>query len=250
MRRYVSLNDAYQDILRDILDHPDYVSSPRGMPCREKLDYGFKILEPSSSPISTRDPERNIKIAEYSEKEKKLYASLSNRVEDFAKASKFWEKLANADGTINSAYGHLIWGNSSHGNLRYEKYGYMRTPWSWCVQALKADKDTRQAIMRFSLPEHFWIGNKDFTCTLHGDWQIRSDQLHLSMVMRSQDAVKGFVYDAPWFCSLMDKMLEELKTTYPNLTKGTYTHFVHNLHIYEKDILTVKRMLGYTWLEQ
>ena len=56
--------------------------------------------------------------------------------------------------------------------------------------------------------------------------------------------VKGAVYDWPWFCSLMDQMVEELKPVYPNLTKGYYTHTTHSLHIYERDLKTVQKMLG------
>ena len=118
------------------------------------------------------------------------------------------------------------------------------TPWEWAKESLLADKDTRQAIIRFNLPEHCWIGNKDFTCTLTGNFLIRDDKLLLTMVMRSNDVVYGLAYDLPWFCSLMDKMLEELKPTYPNLQKGTYTHFAHSLHMYDKDESTIKSMLG------
>ena len=66
----------------------------------------------------------------------------------------------------------------------------------------------------------------------------------MTTVMRSNDLVLGLVYDLPWFCSLMDKMIDELIPYYPNLTKGHYTHSVHSLHIYEKDEDKVKKMLG------
>jgi thymidylate synthase len=64
--------------------------------------------------------------------------------------------------------------------------------------------------------------------------------------MRSNDLSKGLVYDLAWFVSLMDRMLEELKPTYPELRKGTYTHLVHSIHIYERDIPQMKKMLGLT----
>ena len=119
-----------------------------------------------------------------------------------------------------------------------------RTPWEWCLESLKNDKDTRQAILRFSLPEHQWMGNKDQTCTMHGNFLIRDDKLNLSIVMRSNDLVRGLVYDLPWFCGLIDKMIVDLRDAYPTLKKGTYTHTVHSLHIYEKDEKTILKMLG------
>jgi len=262
MKIYNNINDAYLFTLEDVYYNYDYRSAPRGLPIREKLNYTFKVLNPTDEPISTKDEDRNKTIKSYTEKEKALYQSCSNSSKDFGEASKFWLSLANPDGTINSAYGYLIWANKSHGSdFETESYkisgpntpndgslwGYRpvrRTPWEWAKQSLIADKDTRQAILRFSLPSHQWMGNKDQTCTMHGLFLIRDDKLNLSIVMRSNDLVKGLVYDLPWFCSLMDKMVEDLRPTYPEIKKGHYTHTVHSMHVYEKDEEKIKAMIG------
>jgi thymidylate synthase len=243
--------EAYQEALRNVWYKFDFKSSPRGLAIREIMDYSFRVIKPSADSIITFDEDRNKIIHSYTEKEKDLYNSCSNKVEDFAKASKFWNHLANPDGTVNSAYGYLIWENKSHGSTfemreNYSKHGtgWLRTPWEWAKESLIQDKDTRQAIMRFSLPSHQWMGNKDQTCTMHGNFLIRNDMLHLSITMRSNDLMKGLVYDLPWFCSLMDRMVEELKPTYPNLEKGWYTHNVHSMHIYEKDKDSILSMMG------
>jgi thymidylate synthase len=238
---YKDINEAYCEVLRDVYNNPDYRAAPRGLPIREKVDYTFSILCPTSEPIITADADRNKVIDDYTRKEIELYNSGTNKVADFAKASKFWEKLANPDGTINSAYGFLIWKNYC---CTSNFSGDARTPWEWSRDSLLADKDTRQAIMRFSLPEHQWMGNKDQTCTMHGNWLIRDNKLNLTITMRSQDMVKGAVYDWPWFCGLMDRMLLELKPTYPDLEKGRYTHIVHSIHCYEKDAETIVKMIG------
>lgn len=262
MKIHETTSQAYLSCLEDVLMNPDVRSSPRGQPVSEKLDYVFRVLKPTSESIVTNDLERNATIAAYTAKEKALYDSCSNVAEDFGKASKFWLSLANPDGTINSAYGHLIWAKKSHGS-DYETELYQmsapsdpthgslwvyrpvrRTPWEWAKDSLIKDKDTRQAIVRFSLPEHQWVGNKDQTCTMHANFLIRDDKLNLSVVMRSNDVVKGLVYDMPWFCSLIDKMLNELKNYYPALTKGTYTHMVHSFHMYDKDEPIVRKMIG------
>jgi thymidylate synthase len=256
MNTYSTIHDAYLGTLQDIYFNYDYRAAPRGLPVREKTDYTFRVLNPVNEPIVTKDPERNKVIEDYTRKETELYNSCTNRVEDFAKASKFWEKLQNPDGTVNSAYGYLIWKKKSHGNSNFDTqypldeepvhcgYGKMRTPWEWAKQSLIHDKDTRQAILRFSLPEHQWMGNKDQTCTLHGNFLIREDKLNFTIVMRSNDMMLGLVYDLPWFVSLMDRMVDELKPTYPSLTKGIYTHAVHSMHIYERDAEKVLKMLG------
>lgn len=251
MHTYETIHEAYLGSLQDVYFRPDYKSSPRGLPCREKMDYTFRVKAPVNEPIWTHDPERNKVIADYTRKEVELYDSCTNLASDFGKASKFWEKLANPDGTVNSAYGYLIWRNKSHGHPFFEgevsgQPGSKYTPWEWAKSSLIADKDTRQAILRFSLPQHAWVGVKDFTCTMHGNFLIRDNKLHFSVVMRSNDLWLGLTYDLPWFVSLMDKMIEELKPYYPNLTKGHYTHTVHSLHLYERNEEAIKKALGLT----
>lgn len=259
MNRYNDIHEAYLKTLADVYDNPDHIAEPRGQRTREKLNYQFTIENPKVEPIKTLDLERNEVIKQYTAKEIELYDSCSNLAEDFGKASKFWLKLANPDGTVNSAYGYLIWKNKSHGNNfettleqhpLYPEGGVKRavtkkrTPWEWAKDSLVNDRDTRQAILRFSLPEHQWVGNKDQTCTLHGLFLIRDNKLNLSINMRSNDLTLGLVYDLPWFVSLLYKMKEELKEFYPNLIIGNYTHFVHSLHIYDRDEKKILQMLG------
>lgn len=259
MKTYINLHDAYLGTLADVFDNPDHIAEPRGQRTREKLDYQFKILSPVDEPIRTMDETRNKVIEEYTAKEVELYNSCATTAEQFGKASKFWLKLANPDGTVNSAYGHLIWNNHSHGSdfekvaVRdpnypdggvYNMVPVRRTPWEWAKQSLLKDKDSRQAILRFSLPEHQWVGNLDQTCTLHGLFLIRDNKLNLTITMRSNDLTLGLVYDLPWFISLMRIMRDELKDEYPMLEIGSYTHFVHSLHIYDRDAPRILKMLG------
>lgn len=232
----VSTHAAYHKALTDVYQNPRYRSAPRGLPIRERLDYMFTVLNPTSDPISTQDYDRNQVIRDYTLKEMALYDLGTNRVEDFEKVSRFWRKIANEDGTINSAYGFLIWKDANtRDNL---------TQWQWARQSLIADKDSRQAFIRFSLPRHQFVGNKDQVCTMHGNFLIRENELHLTIVMRSNDLVLGLVYDLPWFCSLLDRMVAELRPHYPHLVKGTYTHLAHSLHIYDRDEEKVRGMLG------
>lgn len=260
-RVYKDIHEAYLKTLADVYDTPDFISSPRGQKTREKLNVIFTIINPNPTPIITKCAKRNKVIESYTQKEMDLYESGSNRVEDFEKASKFWGQLANPDGTINSAYGYLVFVNKSHGNdfednlvtisvdpvsqgciKKHQKK--MRTPWEWCFESLVKDKDTRQAILRFSLPEHQWMGNKDQTCTLHGIFLIRDNHLYLTINMRSNDLTFGLAYDLPWFVGLLHKMHKDLLPVYPELKIGEYTHMVHSLHIYDRDEDKILRMLG------
>jgi thymidylate synthase len=264
MKTYNTIHEAYLGSLQDVYDNPEYICAPRGQQVREVLNYSFKVLNPVNEPIVTKDLERNEVIKSYTKKECELYDSGTNSAKDFGEASKFWLKLANPDGTVNSAYGYLVKHKKSHGHPIYElsnglsnlspseaaEYlaqnaaSAMRTPYEWCLDSLKSDKDTRQAILRFSLPEHFYKGNKDMTCTLSGNFHIREDKLNLSIHMRSNDLMLGLVFDLPWFVSLMDDMINDLKDTYPDLQKGYYVHSVDSMHIYDRDKEKVFKMIG------
>lgn len=276
MKVYETLHEAYLGTLADVYDNPEFIASPRGQKTREITDYTFRVLSPKVEYIKTHDEERNKVIESYSKKEFEIYDKGTNLVEDFKQISKFWGKLANPDGkTVNSAYGYLIFKNQSHGNpfmenLLYEEkkndletayrnqiieYPELirrrnelknnpRTPWEWAKHSLKSDKNTRQAILRFSLPEHQFVGNLDQTCTMHGNFLIRENKLNLSITMRSNDLMLGLVYDLPWFISLMYRMKDELKDVYPELEIGYYTHTVHSMHIYDRNEEAILKMLG------
>lgn len=252
MKVYDTIHEAYLGSLEDVVDNPDYICSPRGLEIYEKTNFAFEVLCPVAEPIVTCDPERNKVIAEYTKKESDWYNSGDNSVEAATKCSKFWEKLQNPDGTVNSNYGKLIFHDRTVGDVAQEcnadAAAYigecMRTPWEWAKQCLISDKDTRQAVLKFSRPDHHWVGNKDFVCTIHGNFLIRDDELNFAIVMRSNDVTLGIVYDLPWFISLMDKMIDELKPYYPNLQKGTYTHIAHSYHAYTKDFPRINKMLG------
>lgn len=260
---YLTTNGAYLGALADVVDHPDFKAAPRGLPIREKLNYTFKVLAPTPEPIVTRDPERNAVIAAYTEKEIALMRSGSRRAEDWVNLSKFWAKLVNPDGMVNSSYGYLLWHDRSCGHPDFEMevageytpagltedycekvQRALRTPWEWAKQALIADRDTRQAIIKLHKRQHLWVGNKDQVCTLHGMFMLRDSKLNLTMVMRSNDLYFGTVYDCPFFISLLYQMVDELKPTYPDISVGTYTHFAHSLHVYERNLPAILKMLG------
>lgn len=239
---YETIHDAYLGVLAEIVDNPDCISAPRGMPIREKIDYIFTVLKPVSEPIKTRDHERNKVIASYTAKEFEVYQSLTRDSLEFVKLSKFWGPISNPDGTTNSAYGWLIWKDCSCGDSRFSQEKL--TPWEWARRSLIVDRDTRQAILKFHKREHLWFGNKDQVCTLHAMFLIRSGALNLTIVMRSNDLFFGTVYDCPFFIFLLEKMRSELLTSYPGLKVGKYCHFTHSLHVYERNLAAIRKILG------
>jgi thymidylate synthase len=229
----------------------------------EVLDYQYRVLHPKVGPVVTYDEERNVVIAGYTKKELQWY--LSGDIAATSAPSKFWEKLANPDGkTINSNYGYLVMHDKSEGGfwpendqsftiidgkqypLTTSKGVVTRTPYEWALESLKRDKDSRQALMRVNKPSVGFFGNKDYVCTISVMAMIRDDKLHFSVVQRSCDGKTGLAYDLPWWIWLQYHMVNDLKTKYPELQVGHITHTIHSMHLYEKDLDVVKKMLGET----
>lgn len=240
---YKTTHEAYEHTVRHLIEQPDHQVSPRGKKIYEILNYSFRVLEPTSEPIITKDVEFNKSIACYTLKEMELYAKMTDSAQEFTKAAKFWDKIKTPAGTINSAYGKLIWDTYDCGN-KFEQDGPVyRTPWQWARLALSLDKDSRQAIIHFNRPSVLYLGNLDLVCTMFAQFFIRSDKLSLHVTMRSNDVRRGILYDMPWFCSLIEKMRSELLSIYPYLKIGSYYHNAMSMHLYDSDVEQCKKMV-------
>lgn len=251
---YDTVSEAYLAVLREVWTKSDHECRPRGMWIREKLNYSFSIDRPSAKPIETHDLERNKVIAQYTEAEKALYRKGVRSAATWStEASKFWSKIANPDGTVNSNYGWMtrwrrivpkVFESAQRYGLIDGTRDHYDTAWDWAVKSLAADRDSRQAFVHFNTPDFQWYGNKDQPCTMHMQYFIREDRLSATTVMRSQDVVKGLAYDLPWFCSQIYEMQKELVKYDVVVDIGTYTHFVGSMHAYLCDEPTILKMLG------
>ena len=226
-------SEAYEKLLRALLKDPEYQSAPRDQKINEITNCKFTIRNPEQCFYVN---ERRASQFKYIAAELLWYLSGDKSVDFISQFSKFWKKLENCDDTVNSNYGWLLF---------YEKYAPVwTTQWQWAFDSLYNDKDTRQAVMHFNLPKHQFLDNKDFVCTMYGDFLIRDNKLHFTIHMRSNDAILGLPTDIPFFCILQMNMLNCLKKEkYPNLKLGTYTHFVNSMHLYERNFQLVNEML-------
>ena len=234
--KHQHFSEIYKQLLTEAYHYPDYISSPRGLMIRELTNVELHLEDPYSNSFknSFRSPK-----PDYLYPELLWYFSDRNDLEFISHYSKFWNRIANEDGTVNSAYGNLLF---------TEKNEYGLTEYQWALESLKKDKDSRQAIIRFNKPKHSYIGNKDFVCTLNGTFHIRKNKngveyLNLTTTMRSQDVWFGIIYDIPFYTLLQQQMHKHLRKYYPNLLIGDFRHYVLSEHIYEKDFDAVEQML-------
>ena len=107
-----------------------------------------------------------------------------------------WDKIKNSDGTINSNYGFLVFYNLiPHPSLNVPMY----TPFEWAARSLERDKNTRQGMVTYNTGGFNFEGNKDYICSQHQAFYIRSDSLLCFVALRSSDAIYGLTYNMHWW---------------------------------------------------
>lgn len=226
---------VYKESLFDLFTFPEYTTSPRGMEIKENCNVALIIDDPLSCLYS--NPVRSSQF-KYISAELLWYFMGRNDVEYISKFAKFWESIQNEDGTVNSAYGHLLFSTpNEHGFTQYH----------WAFESLLKDKDSRQAVMHFNLPIHQREGNRDFVCTMYAIFQIRENLLDLTVSMRSNDVILGLPTDIAFFATLQSQMLFHLVThggeDFKELGLGKYTHIANSFHLYERHFETVSKMV-------
>ncbi len=207
------INSEFRNLITKIKTE-GYESAPRDQKVKEVYMYTMP-LDPTRVLLDFKTRPFNFK---YLAGELAWYLKRERNIEYISKFSSFWSKLTDNRGEINSNYGNLLFGEQLH----------------WCLNALKNDKNTRQAIAFLNRPQFQYQGNKDFVCTMYLNFFIREDTLHMKMTIRSNDMFFGLSYDAPFFSLILQQMRLWLLGTYPKLKLGTYFHYADNIHFYER----------------
>jgi thymidylate synthase len=224
---------VYEELLHELMTRPEYVTQPREMKINEMCDVSLVIENPLSCLYVNTYRSSQFK---YIAAEFLWYFMGRNDVEYISRHAKFWESIQNSDGTVNSSYGHLLFNNKN-------EHGF--TQYLWALESLTSDRDSRQAVLHFNLPDHQRSENKDFVCTMYGIFQIRDNKLNFTVSMRSNDVILGLPTDVAFFVILQSQMLSHLRSHagYPELEMGTYTHIANSSHIYERHFEIAKKML-------
>lgn len=103
---------------------------------------------------------------------------------------------------------------------------------------LQQDPDTRQAVVTLWRPHSDNVpGKHDYPCTLSLVFQMFKGRLELSVTMRSNDVWLGLAYDAFVFTQLQMTLARWL-----GVAPGAYHHHAVNLHLYERDLDSVKKL--------
>lgn len=222
-----SINDGYQKLIEHLKSNSELSVGRQQGKIHEVRDVELILEDPRKSVLSL--PVRNMS-RKYAAGECLLYLKGENNKEAFKFYSKAWEKLANKDGTINSSYGY-----------RWMKYrlSAKTSRFAFALEQLIKNPDSKNAIIMLRDDSDIEADIKDRCCTLALCFSIRNNKLNMRTIMRSQDLWLGLPYDVFCFTRLQQIMLyayNSKRLEYePEVTLGTYTHQILNLHVYEKD---------------
>ncbi len=225
-----NINTLYKFIGDQLLNSPEYKTSPRGLKIHEMLNVKLILRNPRDRIITL--PSRKFS-KKYFVGELAFYLDGSNDLGFIAHYAPFWRKVSDNGTTVNSAYGKRLFKDYNSAGLTQVEY---------TIRCLKEDKDSRKAVMIIYAPSDS-RPSKDNPCTLTLQAFIRDNKLMLTTYMRSNDMWLGVPYDIAFFTILQEMMFVLLKRRYPNLELGDYTHLVGSLHLYDRNFKDVSIML-------
>ena len=239
MKAYQNFTEAYVDILKDVYNNPEFVSSPRGMKVKEILGYQFKILNPRH-----RIPyvhARGFSIY-YAVAELLWYLSGNDSTAWISNYSTFWSKISDDNKTANSAYGARIF--KSHDRIA-KIVDSTWTQWDYVVNELKSDSDSRRAVIHIRSPQDSILAQLDVPCTLSLQFLLRNDKIHMVVSMRSSDVILGLAYDVPAFTIFQELLALQLTNELGRpIGLGEYTHLSASIHVYERHFKMVEKILN------
>jgi len=158
---------------------------------------------------------------DYIERELTWYNSQSLNVNDIPPpVPVIWQKVATPDGRINSNYGWAIYSEENFNQYKS------------CFAELSRNPDSRRAVMLYTRPsmqvEYNKDGMSDFMCTFTTHHLIRDNKLQTIMMMRSNDALRGYNNDFAWIDHVHKKLADDLK-----IETGNIYWKANSLHVYE-----------------
>ena len=213
---FKNADEAYKYFFREIIKNGVAFDDTKAL-----FNVGFTIQQPLNNHIYNKGSivPRNWN-PEYAEAEWQWYLTGDPRIstlgEIYGKIPPIWKRMADENGQVNSNYGY-----------QWERARQLEN----VVEMLIENPSTRRACISIYDGKEISDYASDTPCTYAVQFTILDNRLNMCVTMRSNDLWFGFCNDQYCFSKLQQLVSERLK-----LKIGTYYHFVHNLHLYNKQI--------------
>jgi Thymidylate synthase len=237
---YDSVPESYVGLLEAVLNEGTEVS-PRGMLTKEITPVTVVINNPQKRLIThpVRKPNYGFYVGE-------LFWILQGSNDlSVSHYNKQWLNFSDNGENLNGAYGQRIFNWFGGFEFRESEEGSTElnrifiNQFQKVVDKLKTDKDSRQGTIVLFDPSLDFNETKDVPCTNLMRFSIRNNKLNMMVVMRSNDLIKGYVYDIFNFT-----MIQEMMASILDVEVGKYTHVADSLHLYETDFELAKEIIS------
>ena len=198
---------AFESLYHEIMHAGEMFAGTKAV-----FNANFTVLDPTQRVITTQ--QRKFK-EDYAEYEWEWYLKGDRDAKEIAERAKIWKQMMIPGTTdVNSNYG-FYW-NYNNQLVRM-------------IDELKANKQTRRAILVHYLLHELDRYKYDMPCNDVLNFYVKDDKLHLTVFARSIDLVFGYCNDQYCFSKLMEYVSN--KTGYQI---GSMSWMITNLHVYER----------------
>lgn len=160
-----------------------------------------------------------------------IYFQMSNKISDLN--SKIWNSWKNENGEIERAYGYQI-AKSTMGfpsQMHYILNEIKKNPTSRRIQMNMFSVEDQEIKSKKSLIE----------CAYATHFSVKNGKLHMTLIQRSGDSLTAALAGG-WNC-VQYAALQHAIAKECNLNVGYFTHFVQDLHLYNKHEKQAKELI-------
>ena len=213
---FKNADEAYKYFFREILRNGVAFDDTQAL-----FNVGFYMEHPQQNHIHNKGSivPRNWNH-EYAEAEWQWYLTgdpkISTLGDIYGKIPQIWKRMANSLGQVNSNYGY-----------QWERNDQLES----IITHLRVNPNSRRAAISIYDAKEIHKYANDTPCTYAVQFTILNNKLNMCVTMRSNDLWYGFCNDQYCFSKLQQLVAERL-----DIQIGTYYHFAHNLHLYNKQI--------------
>ncbi|GAB2702858.1 thymidylate synthase [Kitasatospora kifunensis] len=228
---YTSFGQAYIAILRHVSKNYQYVNAPRGNASHECIGVSFQLADPRQRTLFVAARPIN---PVYHFAEALWYLAGRRDLDMIAHYAPHLRKDYPNGSTIDGmAYGAQIFG---------PRVGSDRSSFAQVLDLLRSEKNSKRAFLPvFRDTDLDDPASPDVPCLIGLHLLAREGRLHMVAYMRANDANKGLIADVFSFT-----LIQEFTATLLGLELGGYTHHVGSMHIGDKDLPLVQRVLAET----
>lgn len=153
-----------------------------------------------------------------------IYSKMSNNIKDLN--SRIWDKWADENGYIQKAYGYQI----AKPTMGYPSQIH------YVLNEIKANPTSRRIMMNmFNAEEQLTKATESLVeCAYATHFSVKNGKLHMTLIQRSGDfltAAGAGGWNVVQYAALQHAIAQEC-----NLEVGILTHFVQDLHLYNKHV--------------